>query len=203
MKITHSFLILVLIVSLTHQQNPTFKNYPIEDFAGDFNWEICGKCGDEKCAKNVKILQKMTNLDLGINSITNNSKKIDSVRIWTDKITNNYTIGDKDYINITTGYLTAAPVVKNSYDYMGHIAYYHPTIFNKQLVPSNFAIHSNTAKSYRSLIAFWCSLGYSITFYDGVGLGIDWKRIHPYVLVPWPNIQNMYFILNYFVSILQ
>ena len=123
--------------------------------------------------------------------------------IWVNTTTNNYTIGDKNYTNIKNGYLTAGQAVNNPSDYMGHIAYYHPTIFNKQLVPSNFDIHSTFGKSYRSIIAFWCSKGYSITFYDGVGLGIDWKRIHPYVLVPWPNIQNMYFILNIFGSILQ
>lgn len=138
-------------------------------------------------------------MNLGKTAITNNTKNITHVRIWVSTTTNNYTIGDKSYTNITTGYLTAGPMVKNLFDYKGHIAYYHPTIFNKQLVPSNFAIRATMGKSYRSLIAFWCSLGYSITFYDGVGLGIDFKRIHPYVLVPWPNIQNMYFILNIFV----
>lgn len=94
------------------------------------------------------------------------------------------------------------PILDDNVYYRGHISYYHPTIFNKEAVPSNFHIDSTMGRSYRSLIAFWCSLGFSISFYDGVGLGINYYMIHPYVLLPWVNVQSMYYILNIMISIL-
>lgn len=89
------------------------------------------------------------------------------------------------------------PILKNTSQYRGHVAFYHATVFNKQLIPSNIEANPfKPEKQYLSIIAFWCSLGFSVTLYDGVGLGINYFLVHPYVLLPEVNVQTMVYCLK-------
>nr|BAK00945.1 predicted protein [Hordeum vulgare subsp. vulgare] len=78
-------------------------------------------------------------MKLGPKSITKNELKIQGVKILIKNTTGDYLINGVNYTGIETGYVTAMPILfkNDTTKYEGHVAYFHPTIFNKQLVPSN------------------------------------------------------------------
>lgn len=61
----------------------------------------------------------------------------------------------------------------------GVVLYYHGTVWDKSRVGSNPA--NGETQLAAALLA---SQGYVVVIPDGVGLGDDWQRIHPYLLYP-------------------
>jgi len=73
---------------------------------------------------------------------------------------------------------------KNStkFEIKGIVLYFHPTLFNRQLVPSNLGV------SYLAIIGIYSSVGIAVVFTDYIGMGEN--QIHPYILFPQQNVQS-------------
>lgn len=67
------------------------------------------------------------------------------------------------------------------------VLYYHPSVFDKSLVPTNMG------DEYMAIAALYATRGYAVLMPDGIGLGRDYQRVHPYILTPLPNVANGYY----------
>jgi hypothetical protein len=68
--------------------------------------------------------------------IANNNKTVSTVIFQHWKITNTYKFPMGTFESIETSYLLALPTFGNLTNLKGIVAYFHPTVFDKQNVPS-------------------------------------------------------------------
>lgn len=133
-------------------------------------------------------VENLTGVNLTKKPILNNKLNISYVRIENYTISNDYLFpnGTKSF---TTGYLLAYPMVASS-KIKGIVAYFHPTVFNKTAVPTSYT------NEYLGIVGLYSSQGYIVLMPDYIGLGNDFRNIHPYVIFPQQNIQNMAYALT-------
>jgi len=77
----------------------------------------------------------------------------------------------------------------------GVVLFFHPTVFSKSQVPSNFSESMGIAQD-KTLAAVYASQGYMVVIPDYIGLGVDTAVVHPYVAFPQTNAQSGIYMLK-------
>ncbi|MGO9607125.1 MAG: lipase family protein [Candidatus Binataceae bacterium] len=150
---------------------------------------ICDRLDTQDCATNTANLNtpQFGNFDLATNPIGNNAYGIASI----DAIKLGYTAINVDgaAVPVTGGLLVPE---MNPASIRGLIVFYHGTIVERDLAPSNFPA-LNTASIFAANVmvaAVWASQGYVVAMPDYIGLGDDTTHVHPYITYPRVNAQS-------------
>lgn len=155
-----------------------------------FKRDVCHKLKKNVCQYNLNSFKSSADFgdfDLESNPIINNKAHVDSVKGYKIEYT---TIDLHKKRHLVSG----AVLIPNNLTHLkGVVLFFHPTIIEPDLAPSNFFSSDQYGKLLGGIFA---AQGYIVIMPDYLGLGDDTTDIHPYILYPKVNALSGAFMLK-------
>lgn len=154
------------------------------------------KWNNPECQSNIAFIKQQPgtgNIDLNSKPIQNNSLGVTGVVFQPVNYSTTVTLpnaNQPETINVSGGILLPQGITGNQIK--GVVTYYHGTAMDKAEVGSNYLTNSET----QLMAEVFASQGYIVVIPDYVGQGIDWARVHPYVLYPQVSVKTAVDMLN-------